>query len=238
MIIAVTNYKIFIYSFNNIKLKKTIDSDNDINGLCYIVKNNIIAYTNNEPGSIIINDIEKDEINVIKAHQNPIEKFCLSDDGNYIATCSLKGTLIRIFKIEENILLKELRRGSDQAKILDLKFNDDLSLLLCSSDKGTIHVFNALTDEENNNNTGFYGLDSIKGYLPQYFSSEWSFKQFYLPGVNTLSMFESDTKILSVGSDGSIYKLNFEGDKAEIENTIKYISNEDDPFSNRKSTIK
>ena len=51
-------------------------------------------------------------------------------------------------------------------------------------------------------------------------------------------MFESDTKILSVGSDGSIYKLNFEGDKAEIENTIKYISNEDDPFSNRKSTIK
>uniref|UniRef100_A0A6C0EJH3 Anaphase-promoting complex subunit 4 WD40 domain-containing protein n=1 Tax=viral metagenome TaxID=1070528 RepID=A0A6C0EJH3_9ZZZZ len=277
IIVVITNYKIYIYSFNNLQLIKSIEISEEVNGLCEILNNNIIAYPGKEIGSMCINyfdqendlgsgldtnidtepdtkqdtkqDTEQDTkqdtnrgINksekIIKAHLNQIERFCLSKDGSYIATCSHKGTLLRIFNIEDNVLVKELRRGSDQATIVDLKFNDDLTLLLCSSDKGTIHIFNALVDDAENKNTNFYALSGIKNYLPSYFSSEWSYKQFYLPGVITFSTFITDEKIISIGSNGCLYNLEFNKDKNEIESTIKFISNEDDPFNNRKSTIK
>jgi WD repeat-containing protein 45 len=240
IIVVVTEFKIYIYSFINLELIKSIDLTEETNGLCKILNNNLIAYPDNVSGSICINYYTKDEnnIKIINAHINKIELFCLSKDGSFIATCSEKGTLIRIFDIENNSLVKELRRGSDQATIVDLKFNDDLTLLLCSSDKGTIHIFNALVDDENNNNTNFYALSSFKDYLPSYFSSEWSYKQIYLPGVITMSTFISNNKILSIGSDGCLYNLEFDNVKAEIESSIKFISNDNDPFNNRKSTIK
>jgi WD repeat-containing protein 45 len=239
IIVVITNYKIYIYSFNNLQLINSIEISEEVNGLCEILNNTMIAYPDKEIGSVCIHYFDKSENNkLIKAHLNQIERFCLSKDGSYIATCSHKGTLIRIFNIDNNVLVKELRRGSDQATIVDLKFNDDLTLLLCSSDKGTIHIFNALVDDEKNNNTNFYALHNIKDYLPSYFSSEWSYKQFYLPGIITFSTFITDEKIISIGSNGCLYNLEFDKDKNEIESTIKFISNEDDPFNNRKSTIK
>ena len=36
----------------------------------------------------------------------------LSPDGNFLATASKKGTLIRIFDIKEKKIISELRRGS------------------------------------------------------------------------------------------------------------------------------
>ena len=113
-----------------------------------------------------------------------------------------------------------------------------MKYLLCSSDKGTIHIFNALVDNQDNNNTGIYGINSIKDYLPSYFSSEWSYRQFYLPGILTISTFKDDSNIIfSIGSDGTLYTLEFNDKNAKIIDTTKFISNEDDPFNERKSTI-
>ncbi|RYG49089.1 hypothetical protein EON67_06980, partial [archaeon] len=38
-------------------------------------------------------------------------------------------------------LLQELRRGADKAEIYSLAFNSNSSMLACTSDKGTVHVF-------------------------------------------------------------------------------------------------
>ena len=82
-------------------------------------------------------------------------------------------------------------------------------------------------------------INSLKNYLPEYFSSEWSYKQFYLPGIITISDFiDNDNKLLTIGSNGCLYTLDFNESNSEINNVIKFISNDEDPFKDRNSTIK
>ena len=166
-----------------------------------------------------------------------------SPDGKFIATCSNKGTLIRIYSTDNGILYKELRRGSDQVQIIDIKMNFDNTLLLCSSSKGTIHIFSSEKENKNKNkkqNIGVgWGLSNLKNYLPEYFSSEWSFSQLRIPNVRTYSNFINGIReIVSIGDNGCFYVLNFEKNNGEIMKNYKFISDEDDPFNNRSSTIK
>lgn len=52
----------------------------------------------------------------------------------------------------------------------------------------------------------------MKGLLPKYFSSEWSFAQFRVPDTRTICAFGTDPNtILVVGADGSFSRANFEG---------------------------
>lgn len=238
IIVISTLNKIYIYNFNNIELIKSIEINPDCSGKFKINKN-LIVYPDLNLGNICVFNYKDSKSTIITAHENSIELFCLSKDNKYLATCSKKGTLIRIFSIATSEKVKELRRGSDQAKIIDLKFNDELNYLLCASDKGTIHIFNALVDSEDNKNGNLYMINSIKNYLPEYFSSEWSYKQFYLPGIITISEFiDNSSKLLTIGSNGCLYSLDFNDTNTEINNVIKFISNDDDPFKDRNSTIK
>ena len=59
-----------------------------------------------------------------------------------MATASDKGTLIRIFSTEDGLPLQEVRRGTDKAEIYSIAFDRQNKQIACSSDKGTIHIFN------------------------------------------------------------------------------------------------
>ena len=85
-----------------------------------------------------------------------------------------------------------------------------------------------------------YGISLVKGILPEYFHSRWSFTQFHIPEIKTYSIFDKTKQIIySFGSDGQYYILDFhDKSKPTIERTIRYISDESDPFSERSSTIK
>ncbi|KAM0821880.1 hypothetical protein ACQ4PT_071883 [Festuca glaucescens] len=68
-------------------------------------------------------------------------------------------------------------------------------------------------------------LSFLKGYLPSYFSSEWSLAQFRLPeGVKYSVAFEREkpyTTILIIGTNGSFYRCQFDpvnaGDMVQLE---------------------
>jgi WD40 repeat protein len=68
--------------------------------------------------------------------------MCLNNEGNLLATASDKGTLIRIFDTETTTNLQELRRGTDTAEIYCIVFDPASKFVACSSDKGTVHIFN------------------------------------------------------------------------------------------------
>ena len=57
-----------------------------------------------------------------------------------LATSSGKGTLFRVFKLPEGVQLYTFKRGISHAIIYSLTFG--ANKLLCSSDSGTLHVFN------------------------------------------------------------------------------------------------
>jgi len=77
----------------------------------------------------------------IKCHDSSLAAIKLSQDGQYLATASDKGTLIRIFSLTSGDKLNEMRRGADQAVITDLSIDPSNKHVCCSSDKGTIHIF-------------------------------------------------------------------------------------------------
>lgn len=138
-------------------------------------------------------------VHIFLAHSSQLRTLTLSTTGSLLATSSLKGTLLRVFSTHSKSLVRELRRGSDNADVWSVCFSDPERgiKLACSSDKGTIHVWNlgdlssasALPAQdkgkmrERTTSAGERdkGLNLLKPYLPTYFSSTWSDLTWRIP---------------------------------------------------------
>ncbi|CAI5747475.1 unnamed protein product [Peronospora destructor] len=73
-------------------------------------------------------------------------------------------------------------------------------------------------------------LSFMRGLLPKYFSSEWSFAQFRVPETRTICAFGTEKNtIVVVGADGSFYKAVFDAN-GECQNTSysKFIQSDED----------
>lgn len=54
---------------------------------------------------------------IIQAHQSVLGCLALSQDGRWLASASEKGTVIRVFDVAKNRLIKEFRRGVDRVRV-------------------------------------------------------------------------------------------------------------------------
>ena len=244
-IIVSTEDTIYIYNFDNLQLLHTIQTTHNNQGLFKIsIDKQTIMYPENN--KMIIYNWKEKQSQEIECHVGSIELFTISNDNTYMATCSKKGSLIRIFNLETLELTKELRRGTEYVKIINLSFNKDNSLLLCSSDKGTIHIFSLEDSVSNVNNKTLYGISYIKSLVPTYFDSQWSFAQIYLKHLWTYNIFSKENfNLISVASNGCFYILSFDIQNTaadshtnkHIISTFKFLSDSNDPFDNRTSTI-
>ena len=79
---------------------------------------------------------------VLRAHKSAIRCMALSPDGQLLGTASEQGTLIRVFDTSTLDQVFEFRRGMDAAIIHSIAFSPEKQWLACTSDKGTLHVFN------------------------------------------------------------------------------------------------
>lgn len=81
-------------------------------------------------------------INALRAHTTPIRMLAFNAKGNLLATCSDKGTVVRVFSIPEGDKLATFRRGNYPAVINAMCFNASSTLLaLTSQGSSTTHVF-------------------------------------------------------------------------------------------------
>jgi WD40 repeat protein len=232
IITVVVNSTIFIYNFKDLSIIRTYYTNLNNNGLCKIVGDLIIYPANNIGEITVINYKSNNDIKNIQCHENEIKLFTIDPSGKYLASCSTKGTIIRIYNIETANLVKELRRGSDYTKIIDLKFSSDLQYLLCSSEKGTIHIYNILLNEDYIENYSY-----ISYFLPEYFNSEWSIIKFYIDTITYSCFMENDSnKIISIGSDGCFYNLSIDIEKkvGNIDTNYKFILDSENPFDNKE----
>ena len=78
---------------------------------------------------------------VLRAHNSTLRCVALSPSGHLLATASEQGTLIRVFDTKTLDQVAEFRRGVEKAVIFGLAFSDGGRWLACTSDKGTIHIF-------------------------------------------------------------------------------------------------
>lgn len=101
----------------------------------------LLALPGNSPGHVQLVDRAVKTVNIIPAHNSPLRAIHMSRDGELLATASDKGTLIRIWSTKTRARLAELRRGVDPSTIYHLAFNPSATMLACTSDKSTLHIF-------------------------------------------------------------------------------------------------
>ena len=133
------------YTISNITLGKIALSSN-------IEKNCWICFsTSIDKGDIKIYDaLYPSTIKMqLKAHKSPILKLSLNKKGDRLATCSCKGTIIRIFSLPDGNKICTFKRGINSAFIFCLSFSDDNDKLISSSDNGMIHIFDIEEGIEN-----------------------------------------------------------------------------------------
>lgn len=93
------------------------------------------------PGNVIISSVPETSHPVcINAHKSDIACVALSYDGKFLATSSIKGTIVRLWDTNGQ-LLNENRRGWSPAGIVHLSFSPCNQYLCASSNHLTAHIF-------------------------------------------------------------------------------------------------
>ena len=234
-IIEENNILVFtLGNYENIDSLKTFTNKIGIFGISLDPKINMISYPSPDAGKIITKDydnkIEGDFIvSEINAHKNEIIALVMNYDGSLIASASERGTIIKIFKSKDGSLLQELRRGTEPAEIYSLAFDFKSRFIACSSNKGTVHIFNINNDEideKNKNQKSILGnVVKYLGFKNEYLSSEWSFAQYRLTckEKNIISFnHEKDDIIIVITLNGKYYQGIFDTKKkGEIQTNLE-----------------
>ncbi|EJS43583.1 hsv2p [Saccharomyces arboricola H-6] len=128
---------------------------------------------------------------IIKAHKNQIKLVRLNHQGTMVATCSVQGTLIRIFSTHNGSLIKEFRRGMEKADIYEMSFSPNGSKLAALSNKQTLHIFQIFETNNTESNSHNHKHENGTGHLltnyipkglwrPKYLDSVWSICNVHL----------------------------------------------------------
>jgi len=139
---------LYIHNIRDMKVLHTIrDTPPNPRGLCALSINSdncYLAY----PGSTTTGEVQLfDAFNLqaklmIPAHDSNLAAIAFNPTGTKMATASERGTVIRIFSVQDGSRLMEFRRGVKRcAHVYSLAFSQDSDYLALSSNTETIHIF-------------------------------------------------------------------------------------------------
>lgn len=153
MIIGERNF-LHIYTTGDMKIMNTIDVGTVTLGKLVLSanseKNNFVCFSSSsDEGMVKVYDLLYLSFkSSIKAHKSPILKMALNYKGDMLATCSCKGTIIRIFSLPKGEKIVTYKRGISSAYIFSLNFSFESDKLITTSDTGTMHVFDIKAETE------------------------------------------------------------------------------------------
>jgi len=143
-----------IYTTGDMKIMNTIDVGTVTLGKLVLSanseKNNFVCFSSSsDEGMVKVYDLLYLSFKTsIKAHKSPILKMALNFKGDMLATCSCKGTIIRVFSLPKGEKIITFKRGISAAYIFCLNFSFENDKLITTSDTGTMHVFDLKNEAE------------------------------------------------------------------------------------------
>lgn len=232
-LIGICQSKIYIFNLNTLETIDMFDTFDNINGIVGFSPGELIsvlAFPYDAKGKVrIVNFNSLAQPPIITAHESKIACLCVNRNGTLLATASDKGTLIRIFDVKDGKLLIELRRGSKNAEINCIIFDEFNKYVGVSSDTGSIHIFSIVGTMKNNFDENYYSdqMDdepkNQKSFLSSfnflhkinnsYFNSEWSFAKLKLQEHKSIITFLFNNSICVLTSDGKYYLASFDPKK-------------------------
>uniref|UniRef100_A0A061RD06 Wd repeat domain phosphoinositide-interacting protein 3-like n=1 Tax=Tetraselmis sp. GSL018 TaxID=582737 RepID=A0A061RD06_9CHLO len=257
-IVVALEHKVLVYNFADLKLLHQIETCSNTKGLVALsaaADSTVMACPGLHKGQVRVELYDVRRTKFITAHKNPLSQLALSLDGKVVATASEKGTLIRLFNTSDATQLQELRRGANAADIYSLALSRDAEWLACSSDKGTVHVFAAGANsraaqaaQQQQRQLPEGGAEGeppaapakgsafsfIKGFLPDYFSSEWSHAQFKARAdtPSKVGFGLQPNTILVITAAGDFYKCSFDpaaGGQCKQEWYCEFLQQSEEP---------
>lgn len=211
---------IFVYNINDYNIIRKFQTCNNLKGL-FALNTNLgqnnkmrLVIPSKTQGELILYDKYSNfPLDTIKIHESPIEYFTINSDGQFLATCSTKGTVIKIYNFNTKEI-KEYRRGYNQKKIHYLNFNNDCSKLICVSDT-SLHVFK---------------IDNILSYLDYVFNTNFSFCVYTCDGKLIRTQFLDDNNIIIYDKDKLIQIEYDDNGKCSVTNLNTVYSSSSYPF--------
>ena len=185
-IAVVLQNSVRVYSFAKPPdLLHVYETADNMLGLCCLTEKKM-AFPGRTAGQIQLVELPTGNVSIIPAHSSALKAITISLDGDLMASASEMGTLIRIHTTGNCARIAELRRGIDPATIFSLAFSPSGTLLACTSDKSTLHIFdvphprkphrqNSPGQGGNGDGTGKWGILSKIPLMPRVFSDVYSF---------------------------------------------------------------
>ncbi|CAI4211209.1 unnamed protein product [Parascedosporium putredinis] len=121
-------------------LVSVYETADNLSGLVCL-NDKVLAFPGQTMGQIQLVDTATGNVSIIPAHSSALRAIQISPDGELLATASDTGTIIRVFATGSCAKVAELRRGIDPATIFSLAFSPSGTMLACTSDKSTLHIF-------------------------------------------------------------------------------------------------
>ena len=187
---VVTRKCAMLYSLKTMALVKKVKTSSNPDGICDMSSctGTVFLCPGMEQGTVNIVDYKAMTERTVNCCSHPLRSITLNtataeppgsgssqdlkgrrDADTLFATTSVEGTLIRVYDVATQTLLRELRRGSDASEIYGVCFSPDSRCLAVTSSKNTAHVFSLDKDFENQSSRA-----SFLGAAIGYFGSEWS----------------------------------------------------------------
>jgi len=235
-LLVVLDTQVQLYRIQDLKqldLVETYQNPTGIVAVCASSSNNLVAVLGTKVGEVVLHDYNSSKRSVkISAHTSPLRQIALNLQGNLLATCSDKGTLIRLYNTCDGSKVTELRRGTMTADIYNLAFGGPNSNWLClSSASGTVHVFSLNSPQNAASENRASSFSFMSSFLPVYFSSTWSCAQFTVPeSTKFICAFGAESKnetskpdtysINVLCSNGKYLKYLFDPEKKEAQRVV------------------
>ena len=214
LVVLLSNYEAYIYNIFKLKKIYKLNCFNSIINLKLYNQNNLyFIYSNKIKGYITLWNNNKNTLLNFKAHENTINNIIFSNTHKFIATSSVIGTIIRIFNIIDGKMLIELRRGIEHSNILHISFNKNDTRLLCTTNKGSIHIFLLQSIVKLTQFTKIVQNTFIKN-IYNYFNSTQSYWKAFIPNKLINAYFIKKNIILLYSENGYVYTIIL-GDKRE-----------------------
>ncbi|XP_064403806.1 WD repeat domain phosphoinositide-interacting protein 4-like isoform X2 [Halichondria panicea] len=220
-LVVILMSEIHVFSFpDNPEQLASIATAPNPRGLCEVCSSvdcQLMAFPGSQKGTVQIVDLlstkapDRAATEIIcHVHQHVVSFISMNQSGTLVATCSTKGTLIRIHNTQTRNLVAEFRRGADSANIYCLNFSLDSAFLCCSSDKGTVHIF-AVKEQSLNKKSSLAQVSLLGMTMGPYVDSQWGLAQFSLPNESPcVCAFIGDKKsVVAICTDGTLHKYGF-----------------------------
>lgn len=191
-----------IYNFEPSGLYTQLRCANNEHAPCDFAENEglyLVAMCGRQTGTLRVVSVEANgSIDLsISAHSHAISNIKFNKSGDFIATSSEHGTIIRVFNSNSGDKVGEFRRGSFSASIQSIAFSPLSDLVAITSSKNTLHVFKI--DKE---------VEETKRSL-----LSWKIPD----GSSTAISFIEDNSIIAATSDGNMYTLKYNNELTTIE---------------------